>query len=154
MKKLNLGSNLASSNFLALLVLSCCLLFNHWFLRYTLVTTHKGLFTMQFIHETRRVTLKCKFSPFAYFAKNYIACGKNTLKNMRRYVRVPIHVPIGVILCAYMLGFGLVCNSEKIFKIFSVRPHWWITGQSYVHWTLYCTLSVAWIWFQFCTTST
>jgi hypothetical protein len=29
-------------------------------------------------------------------------------KNMREYVRVPIPVPTGVILCAYKLGFGLV----------------------------------------------
>jgi hypothetical protein len=40
------------------------------------------------------------------------------LKNMRKYVRVPIFVPIGVILCAYKLGFGLVRNPEKVFKFF------------------------------------
>jgi hypothetical protein len=27
---------------------------------------------------------------------------------MREYVRVPISVPTGVLLCAYKLGFGLV----------------------------------------------
>jgi hypothetical protein len=39
----------------------------------------------------------------------------NILKNMREYMRVPIPVPTGVLLCAYKLGFGLVQNLlEKI----------------------------------------
>jgi hypothetical protein len=29
---------------------------------------------------------------------------------MTEYVRVPISVPTGVLLCAYKLGFGLVQN--------------------------------------------
>jgi hypothetical protein len=29
-------------------------------------------------------------------------------ENMRKYVRVPIHVPTSVLLCAYKLGFGVV----------------------------------------------
>jgi hypothetical protein len=29
---------------------------------------------------------------------------------MRKYMRVPIHVPTSVILCDYKLGFGLVEN--------------------------------------------
>jgi hypothetical protein len=31
-------------------------------------------------------------------------------ENMREYVRVPIPVLTGVLLCAYKLGFGLVQN--------------------------------------------
>jgi hypothetical protein len=29
---------------------------------------------------------------------------------MGKYMRIPIHVPICVLLCAYELGFGLVKN--------------------------------------------
>jgi hypothetical protein len=42
---------------------------------------------------------------------------------MREYVRVPIPVPTGVLLCAYKLGFGLVQNSIENFKIPSVWAH-------------------------------
>jgi hypothetical protein len=36
---------------------------------------------------------------------------------MREYVRVPIPVPTGVLLCAYKLGFGLAQKFlEKISK--------------------------------------
>jgi hypothetical protein len=48
---------------------------------------------------------------------------QNILKNMREYVRVPIPVPTGVILCAYKLGFGLVQNFLENFKIPSVWAH-------------------------------
>jgi hypothetical protein len=40
------------------------------------------------------------------------------LKNMRKYMRVPIPVPTSVILCDYKLGFGLVGNKIEKFKIF------------------------------------
>jgi hypothetical protein len=69
------------------------------------------------------------------------------LKNMRKYVRVPIFVPIGVILCAYKLGFGLVRNPEKVFKFFSVLTHRWLTEQSCVHRTMHYVLSGARLWF-------
>jgi hypothetical protein len=36
---------------------------------------------------------------------------------MREYMRVLIHVPTGVLLCAYKLGFGLVRN-PKDYQIF------------------------------------
>jgi hypothetical protein len=39
---------------------------------------------------------------------------------MREYVRVPIPVPTGVLLCAYKLEFGLVQNYQENFKIHSV----------------------------------
>jgi superfamily I DNA and RNA helicase len=42
---------------------------------------------------------------------------------MREYVRVPILVPTGVLLCAYKLGFGLVQNVLEKFKIPSVWDH-------------------------------
>jgi hypothetical protein len=32
------------------------------------------------------------------------------LKNMRKYMRMPIPIPTSVILCVYKLGFGLVGN--------------------------------------------
>jgi hypothetical protein len=37
---------------------------------------------------------------------------------MRKYMRVPIHVPTSVILCVYKLGFGLVGNYIEKFKNF------------------------------------
>jgi hypothetical protein len=58
---------------------------------------------------------------------------KNILKNMREYVRVPIPIPIGVLLCAYKLGFGLVQNFLENFKIPSV----------WAHRTLHCAMSGA-----------
>jgi hypothetical protein len=48
---------------------------------------------------------------------------QNILKNMREYVRVPIPVPTGILLCAYKLGFGLVQNFLENFKIPSVWAH-------------------------------
>jgi hypothetical protein len=45
-------------------------------------------------------------------------------EKMREYVRVPIPVPTGVLLCAYKLGFGLVQNYLEDFKIPSVWAHW------------------------------
>jgi hypothetical protein len=44
-------------------------------------------------------------------------------ENMREYVRVPIHVPTSVLLCAYKLGFSLVQNFLEKFKIPSVWAH-------------------------------
>jgi hypothetical protein len=35
----------------------------------------------------------------------------NILKNMRKYIMVTRPIPIGVLLCDYKLGFGLVRNS-------------------------------------------
>jgi superfamily I DNA and RNA helicase len=54
-------------------------------------------------------------------------------------VRVPIPVPPSVLLCAYKLGFGLVQNFLKIFKIPSV----WINGQFGVHRKLHSAMSGA-----------
>jgi hypothetical protein len=70
-----------------------------------------GVFTTQFTFKTPSATPKCKISPFAYFPKNYIAYGTIFWKIMRDYVRVPIPAPIGVLLCAYKLRFGLIQNS-------------------------------------------
>jgi hypothetical protein len=42
---------------------------------------------------------------------------------MRKYVRVPIHVPTGVLLYAYKLGIVLVQNFLEKFKIPSVWAH-------------------------------
>ena len=80
-----------------------------------------GVFTTQFIHETSSAIPKCKVSPFAYFLEKLSSLWKNILKNMREYVRVPIPVPTGVLLCAYKLGFGLVQNFLQNFKI----PYVW-----------------------------
>jgi hypothetical protein len=35
---------------------------------------------------------------------------------MRKYMRVPIPIPTGVLLCAYKLGFGLVQNKIEKFQ--------------------------------------
>jgi hypothetical protein len=42
---------------------------------------------------------------------------------MREYVRVPIPVPTGVLLCAYKLGFGLVQKLLENLKVPSVWAH-------------------------------
>jgi hypothetical protein len=39
-----------------------------------------------------------------------ICLWQNILKIMGKYMRVPIPVPTGVLLCDYKLGFGLVKN--------------------------------------------
>jgi hypothetical protein len=52
---------------------------------------------------------KCKSHHLPIFSKNFLAYGK-FLKIMRKYMRVPIPVPIGVLLCDYKLRFGLVEN--------------------------------------------
>jgi hypothetical protein len=52
---------------------------------------------------------------------------------MREYVRVPVPVPTGVLLCAYKLGLGLVQNFLENFKI----PYVW------AHRTLHCAMSGA-----------
>jgi hypothetical protein len=57
------------------------------------------------------------------FSKKLSSLWHNILKNMREYVRVPILVPTGVLLCAYKLGFGLVQNVLEKFKIPSVWDH-------------------------------
>jgi hypothetical protein len=46
----------------------------------------------------------------------------NILKNMRKYMRVPIPVPIGVLLCAYKLGFGLVQKLDRKSQKFQKSP--------------------------------
>jgi hypothetical protein len=48
---------------------------------------------------------------------------------MREYVRVPILVSAGVLLCAYKLGFGLVQNFLENSKF----PLFGLTGQFSVH---------------------
>jgi hypothetical protein len=49
---------------------------------------------------------------------------------MREYVRIPVLVPTGVLLCAYKLGLGLVQNFLENFKI----PYVW------AHRTLHCAM--------------
>jgi hypothetical protein len=44
-------------------------------------------------------------------------------KYFEKYVRLPILIPTGVLLCAYKLGFGLVQNLLENFKIPSVWAH-------------------------------
>jgi hypothetical protein len=58
--------------------------------------------------KTPSVKPKCKSHYLTIFSKNYLAYGKIFLKIMGNYMRVPITVPTGVLLCAYKLGFGLV----------------------------------------------
>jgi hypothetical protein len=68
------------------------------------VALHLGvLFKTQNIHKTPCAKPQCKSHHLAIFSKNYE-------KIMRKYMRVPIPVPTGVIFCAYKLGFGLVQN--------------------------------------------
>jgi hypothetical protein len=105
------------------------------------VLLHLGeLFTTQFILETPSATLICKLSPFAYFSKK-CSLWQNILKTMREYVRVSIPVPIGVLLCAYKLGFVLALP-RKISKY----PKLGLTEQSGVHRTLHCAMSGALAW--------
>jgi hypothetical protein len=54
------------------------------------------------------------------FYKKLSSLWHNILKNIREYVMVPIPVLIGVLLCAYKLGFDLVQNFLENFKIPSV----------------------------------
>jgi hypothetical protein len=65
----------------------------------------------------------------------------NILKNMRKYMRVPIPIPIGVLLCAYKLGFGLVQKLDRKSQKFQKSPLSGLTQQSGVHRTLRCALS-------------
>jgi hypothetical protein len=67
---------------------------------------------------------------------------------MREYVRVPIPVPTGVLLCAYKLGFGLVQNFLKKIKIPSVWAHRTFRCGT-VHYTVQCSVHQqgrAWIY--------
>jgi hypothetical protein len=68
-----------------------------------------GVFKTQVIHETPSAKPQCKSHHLTIFSKNYLAYGKY-FENMREYVRVPISVPTGVLLCAYKLGISLVQN--------------------------------------------
>jgi hypothetical protein len=54
--------------------------------------------------------------PFAYFLQKLSCQWQNILKNLREFVRVPIPIPTGVLLCAYKLGFGLVPNFLENFN--------------------------------------
>jgi hypothetical protein len=58
---------------------------------------------------------------------------------MREYVRVPIPITIGVLLCAYKLGFCLVQNFLEKSKF----PLSGLTGQSGVHRILHYVMSGA-----------
>jgi hypothetical protein len=53
---------------------------------------------------------KCKFHHLPIFSKKLSSLCQNILKIMRKYKRMPIHVPTSVILCDCKLGFGLVEN--------------------------------------------
>jgi hypothetical protein len=93
----------------------------------------RGVFTTQFVHETSSAKPKCKSHHLPIFSKNYLAYGTIFLKNTREYVRVPIPIPTGVLLCAYKLGFGLVQNFLEKFKIPSLWAHRTSTVQCLVH---------------------
>jgi hypothetical protein len=51
---------------------------------------------------------KCKSRHLPIFSKKISSLWQNIFKIMRKYMRVPIPVPTGVLLCDYKLGFGLV----------------------------------------------
>jgi hypothetical protein len=60
--------------------------------------------------KTPSAKSKCKSQHLPIFSKKLSSLWQNILKIMRKYMRVPIPVPTSVILCDYMLGFGLVGN--------------------------------------------